>query len=248
MSEETNSLIGQTIGDYQIVKLLGEGGMGEVYAADHRTLGHRTAFKVLRREIMNNQEAVERFRQEARLIARVRHPNLIDIFDIGELPDGRLYYVMEYLAGQALSSLLEKKRLTFREVIHIIRQLCAGLNAAHQAGIVHRDLKPDNLFLVERVGEQPLVKLVDFGIAKTVTSRAVVGSSAIRSSGLLISAMAIMARWRIPPENSWGCWSTRLSGLGMPTRASISMTVVRAAFFETFSCTRMASVSCCPTV
>ena len=111
---------------------------------------------------------VERFRQEARLIARVRHPNLIDIFDIGELPDGRLYYVMEYLAGQALSSLLEKKRLTFREVIHIIRQLCAGLNAAHQAGIVHRDLKPDNLFLVERAGEQPLVKLVDFGIAKTV--------------------------------------------------------------------------------
>lgn len=168
MSEETNSLIGQTIGDYQIVKLLGEGGMGEVYAADHRTLGHRTAFKVLRREIMNNQEAVERFRQEARLIARVRHPNLIDIFDIGELPDGRLYYVMEYLAGQALSSLLEKKRLTFREVIHIIRQLCAGLNAAHQAGIVHRDLKPDNLFLVERAGEPPLVKLVDFGIAKTV--------------------------------------------------------------------------------
>ena len=168
MSDEIKSLIGQTVGDYKIVKLLGEGGMGEVYAAEHRTLGHRTAFKVLRREIMNNQEAVERFRQEARLIARVRHQNLIDIFDIGELPDGRLYYVMEHLSGQALSGLLEKKRLPFREVMQIARQLCAGLAAAHQAGIVHRDLKPDNLFLVERAGEPPLVKLVDFGIAKTI--------------------------------------------------------------------------------
>ena len=168
MSDETNSLIGQVAGDYQIVKLLGEGGMGEVFAAQHRTLGHRTAFKVLRREIMNNQEAVERFRQEARLIARVRHQNLIDIFDIGELPDGRLYYVMEYLSGQSLASLLEKRRLPFREVMQIMRQLCAGLSAAHQAGIVHRDLKPENLFLVERAGEPPLLKLVDFGIAKTV--------------------------------------------------------------------------------
>lgn len=168
MSDETNSLIGQIAGDYQIVKLLGEGGMGEVYAASHRTLGHRTACKVLRREIMSNQEAVERFRQEARLIARVRHQNLIDIFDIGELPDGRLYYVMEYLAGQSLASLLEKRRLPFREVMQIMRQLCAGLSAAHAAGIVHRDLKPENLFLVERPGEPPLLKLVDFGIAKTV--------------------------------------------------------------------------------
>ena len=110
---------------------------------------------------MNHQEAVERFRQEARLIARVRHQNLIDIFDIGELPDGRLYYVMEHLSGQALSGLLEKKRLPFREVMQIARQFCAGLAAAHQAGIVHRDLKPDNLFLVERAGEPPLVKLVE---------------------------------------------------------------------------------------
>lgn len=168
MSDETNNLIGQIAGDYQIVKLLGEGGMGEVYAASHRTLGHRTACKVLRREIMSNQEAVERFRQEARLIARVRHQNLIDIFDIGELSDGRLYYVMEYLSGQSLASLLEKRRLPFREVMQIMRQICAGLSAAHAAGIVHRDLKPENLFLVERPGEPPLVKLVDFGIAKTI--------------------------------------------------------------------------------
>ncbi len=168
MSEETNTLIGQTVGDYKIVKLLGEGGMGEVYAASHQQLGHRSAVKVLRREIMNNKEAVERFRQEARLIARVRHQNLIDIFDIGELPDGRLYYVMEHLSGQSLASLLEKKRLSFRELMQIMRQLCAGLSAAHKAGIVHRDLKPDNLFLVEREGEPSLVKLVDFGIAKTV--------------------------------------------------------------------------------
>jgi serine/threonine protein kinase len=168
MSEESNSLVGQTVGDYKIEKLLGEGGMGEVYAGQHAHLGHRAAVKVLRREIMNNREAVERFRQEARLIASVRHQNLIDIFDIGELSDGRLYYVMEYLSGKSLAEVLEKQRLSFREVMQIVRQVCAGLAAAHDAGIVHRDLKPENLFLVMREGEPPLVKLVDFGIAKTI--------------------------------------------------------------------------------
>lgn len=168
MSEEIDSLIGQTVGDYEITKLLGEGGMGVVYTGVHKHLGHKCAVKVLRREIMNNKEAVERFRQEARLIARVRHQNLIDIFDIGELPDGQLYYVMEFLSGQSLADLLDKQRLSFREIMLFMRQICAGLAAAHEAGIVHRDLKPENLFLVQRSGEPPFVKLVDFGIAKTV--------------------------------------------------------------------------------
>ncbi|MFO0573109.1 MAG: HEAT repeat domain-containing protein [Polyangia bacterium] len=164
-----DALIGTTVGDYKLTGILGEGGMGIVYAAEHLTLGSRTACKVLRREVMDNPDAVARFLQEARLISRVRHRNLIDIFDAGELPDGRLYYIMEYLKGQPLQDRIAAgPRLTFAEIVHLLRQIGAGLQAAHGAGIVHRDLKPANIFLVAQPGAPPLVKVVDFGVAKVL--------------------------------------------------------------------------------
>jgi HEAT repeat protein len=144
--------------------------MGIVYAAEHVTLGHRTACKVLRPEVMRQKDAVERFLQEARQVSKIRHNNLIDIFDIGELPDGRLYYVMEYLAGRPLSQ--QRARLSFPEIVNIGRQVCAGLSAAHAAGLVHRDLSPDNLFLCERPGSALVVKIMDFGVAKVVSGEA----------------------------------------------------------------------------
>jgi serine/threonine-protein kinase len=140
--------------------------MAVVYAAEHRTLGHRTACKVLRPEFMRQEDAVARFLLEAQKISTIRHPNLIDIFDSGELADGRLYYVMEYLAGRPLSQVAAQSRLPFAEIIHIGRQVCAGLSAAHAAELVHRDLSPDNLFLCERPGAAPLVKIMDFGVAE----------------------------------------------------------------------------------
>ena len=164
-----DALVGTTVGAYKLTGILGEGGMGVVYAAEHLTLGSRTACKVLRREVMDNPDAVARFLQEARLISRVRHRNLIDIFDAGELPDGRLYYIMEYLKGQPLQDRIAAgPRLTFAEILHLLRQIGAGLQAAHGAGIVHRDLKPANIFLVAQPGAPPLVKVVDFGVAKVL--------------------------------------------------------------------------------
>ena len=161
-----DALLGSQVGDYQITGLLGEGTMGIIYAAEHIKLGHRTACKVLRPEVMSQKDAVERFLQEARQVSKIRHNNLIDIFDIGELPDGRLYYVMEYLAGRPLAQVIAKGRLSFVEIVNLGRQVCAGLSAAHAAGLVHRDLSPDTLFLCERPGSSPLVKVMDFGVAE----------------------------------------------------------------------------------
>lgn len=168
MAEAPDPLIGTTVGDYKIIDHIDEGGMGLVYLAEHVTLRNKTACKVLRKELLTQKEMIERFLQEAKLVSQIRHPNLIDIFDIGELPDGRLYYVMEYLKGQPLSDRIRKQRPSFAELLHLTRQLCAGLSAAHGAGIVHRDLKPENIFLVEQPGAPPLVKVVDFGVAKVL--------------------------------------------------------------------------------
>ncbi|HNN97065.1 MAG TPA: protein kinase [Pseudomonadota bacterium] len=168
MTDGSDPLIGTTIGDYKITGLIGQGGMGVVYAAEHTTLHHKTACKVLRPEMANHPETVERFLQEARLISRIRNTNLIDIFDIGELPDKRLYYVMEFLSGRTLAQALQDQRLPFAGIVSIMTQICSGLQAAHAAGLVHRDLKPDNLFLVERKDEPPLLKIVDFGVAKVM--------------------------------------------------------------------------------
>lgn len=167
-----DALIGSQVGDYRITALLGQGTRGLVYAAEHLKLGHRTACKVLRQEVMRQKDTVERFVQEARQISKIGHRNLIDIFDIGELADGRLYYIMEYLSGRTLTQVLAQGRLGLGEIINLSRQACAGLAAAHAAGLVHRDLCPDNLFLCERPGSAPLLKVVGFGFAKVVHDEA----------------------------------------------------------------------------
>ena len=184
VNPSAESLIGTTVGDYKIIDIIGQGGMGTVYTAEHQQLHHLTACKVLRAEVANHPETVERFLQEARLISRIRNTNLIDIFDIGELPDKRLYYVMEYLNGRTLAQALHDQRMPFAGIVAIMGQICSGLHAAHAAGLVHRDLKPDNLFLVERPGEPPLVKIVDFGVAKVMD----LGSTEAKSQPGLPSA------------------------------------------------------------
>ena len=114
--------------------------MGVVYTAEHIQLHHQTACKVLRAEMASHPETVERFLQEAKFISRIRHQNLIDIFDIGELPDKRLYYVMEKLTGRTLAQVLQTEKLPFARITSIMSQICAGLAAAHAAGLVHREL------------------------------------------------------------------------------------------------------------
>src|SRR5205085_7077490 len=114
--------------------------MGIVFSAEHLKLKRKTAFKVLRKELVADQQEADRFISEARVVSKIGHPNIIDIFDIGTLPDGRLYYVMELLQGHPLTDLMKQKRLTFKEFLPIVRQTCDGLDAAHNLNIVHRDL------------------------------------------------------------------------------------------------------------
>ncbi|MEK6609073.1 MAG: serine/threonine-protein kinase, partial [Myxococcota bacterium] len=160
-------MIGKRIGNYRVTAQLGEGGMGVVYRAEHPVIGKKVALKVLRPELTANAEAVKRFIAEARAVNAIGHPNIVDIFDFAELPDGGLYFTMELLAGESLSTRLSRGRLPVALALDLATQVATALQAAHACGIVHRDVKPDNIFLVPRSdGAGPFVKVVDFGIAK----------------------------------------------------------------------------------
>jgi tRNA A-37 threonylcarbamoyl transferase component Bud32 len=158
------------IGNYDITGFLGSGGMADVYLGVHPVLGRKAAIKLLRRELLGDSGLRQRFLQEARITDRLRHPNIVEMLDVGQTLDGRLYLVMELLEGMTLASRLDEGKLDTGEAIAILIQLCAGLRAAHDAGVVHRDLKPDNIFLTH--GESGLcVKILDWGVARDDNSR-----------------------------------------------------------------------------
>ncbi len=161
-------MIGEMVGSYRILHKLGEGGMGVVYQAEHNVIGRRAAIKMLKPEASANKDTVDRFFNEARATARIKHSGLIDIFDFGHHSDGSAFIVMELLDGEALVAMLERDgRLGFAPMTDIMVQLCAAIGAAHAKGIVHRDLKPENVFLVpDDVKGGTRVKVLDFGIAK----------------------------------------------------------------------------------
>ena len=160
-------LIGQVLdGRYRVESVLGEGGMGLVYKAVHVALKKPLAIKVLRPEVSKNEQIVARFRQEAQSASAIGNQHIIDISDFGELQDGSTYFVMEFLTGRSLTGALEEGRFTPQRVIHVAKQLCRALGAAHEIGVVHRDMKPDNVQLIERGADKDFVKVLDFGIAK----------------------------------------------------------------------------------
>jgi serine/threonine-protein kinase len=155
------------IGQYQLLKLLGAGGMGEVYLAEHRLLKRPCALKLIRTGEGVNPQAQARFEREVQAAARLTHPNTIEIYDYGHTRDGTFYYVMEYLPGMTLAELVHRfGPLPPGRVIYLLRQACRGLAEAHALGFVHRDLKPANLFLAVRGGEYDFVKILDFGLVK----------------------------------------------------------------------------------
>ena len=189
------SLVGQVIGDrYRLVKKLGEGGMGEVYVAEHMHIEKRVALKLLHAAVLSNPEAVTRFRQEARSASSIGHPNIVQIDDFGTLPDGSVYLAMEFLDGCALSD-LAVIGLPVGRVLHIAIQTCHGLGAAHAKGIVHRDMKPDNIYITSQ-GGRDVPKILDFGIAKVTGAD---GGNNLTRTGTIFGTPFYMA-----PEQALG--------------------------------------------
>ncbi len=165
-----NDLVGQVVADrYHVVKKLGEGGMGQVYLAEHVKMGRRSAIKVMNPSMVHDPDAVARFNREAANASRINHPNVCAIYDFGETPDGLIYLAMEFIEGEPLTDVLERDgALPLPRATAIFLQTAEALQAAHDLGIVHRDLKPDNIMLTGRKGGGDTVKVVDFGIAKAV--------------------------------------------------------------------------------
>ncbi|HEX2875341.1 MAG TPA: protein kinase [Polyangiaceae bacterium] len=167
-SEAGESLVGTVLaGRYRIERLLGSGGMGSVYRAEHVLMRKACAVKVLHREMTQVKEVVARFEREAVAAARIEHPNVAAATDFGQLENGSFYLVLEFIEGQSLSQLIGSQgALKEERALLIVRQIADALAAAHAAGIVHRDLKPDNVMLVAKDGSSDFVKVLDFGIAK----------------------------------------------------------------------------------
>ncbi len=160
--------VGALVGEYRIEKLVGQGGMGQVYGAVHPVIGKRAAIKVLRGELCADPEAIDRFVLEARAVNQIGHPNIVDVFAFGSLPDGRQYMVMEWLRGESLDERIRRMLPTLEETCEIMLSICAALDAAHSEQIVHRDLKPHNVFISHARGMKPAIKLLDFGLVKLI--------------------------------------------------------------------------------
>ena len=167
--EQADSLIGSLLADrYRVLRMLGEGGMGRVYLAEHVRMGRMSAVKVMSPALAPTADAISRFNREAANASRINHPNVAAIYDFGETADGTLYLAMEYVDGETLASLVRRTgSLPLPLVGELTRQIADALNAAHQFGIVHRDLKPDNILVTRDADDHYLIKVVDFGIAKT---------------------------------------------------------------------------------
>jgi molecular chaperone DnaK len=162
--------VGESIGNYKLVDLLGQGGMGRVYLAEHAVLGRRVALKMLRRRFSENPQAVERFQSEARAVNQIRHENIIQVTDF-LTAEGFTCYIMELLEGRSVAELLSSVGVPrIDRALRIGLQVADAMVAVHDAAIIHRDLKPENIFLTEKEGRDNFVKLLDFGVAKLVDS------------------------------------------------------------------------------
>jgi serine/threonine-protein kinase len=171
--------------------VVGTGGHGTVYQAEHRILGRRAAVKVLHSHLVDRSEMLQRFVREAQVVNQIHHPNIVSVYDFGLLQDGSPYYVMELLPPRTLSHvLLERGRLPPHRALAFLEPICAALEAAHRAGVVHRDLKASNVAVVSE-GQPPQVKLLDFGIAKIIHPEP--GQPCLTSDGQRLGTSQVMA-------------------------------------------------------
>ena len=193
-------LIGRVVGGkFRVEKLLGQGGMGRVYLAEHVRIGRRCALKVLAPNLVGDPSSIRRFDGEARNASRIVHPSVAVVYDFEETPDGLVYLVLEYVDGETLGAILgrsENQRLDVTRSIHIARDVADALQAAHDLGIVHRDLKPDNIMLTQ----QDRVKVVDFGIAKAMET-AGPGQHGVTRTGFVVGTPRYMSPEQLAGTN-----------------------------------------------
>ena len=181
---------GIRLGPYEILGLLGAGGMGEVYRARDTRLGREVAVKVLPEGLAGDADRLRRFEREARAVAALNHPNILTVYDVGT-HEGVPYVVLELLEGETLQELAGRRAPTQRQVLGFAVQVAQGLDAAHQKGIVHRDLKPANLF----VTTEGRVKVLDFGLAKLIERGALDTEAVTASSPTLRAQSEIRHAW-----------------------------------------------------
>jgi eukaryotic-like serine/threonine-protein kinase len=184
---------------YRVGALLGRGGMGEVYVAEHLQTGQALALKTLLPGLRNTKDVVRRFKREAKAASVLDHPNLVEVLDLGVLPSGGLYMVMELVEGPTVAALLYQGAIQAARTLAIVRQVLDGLVHAHGRGMIHRDLKPDNLMLLDVDGHE-LVKVLDFGLVKIVDAAlAGVSDEKLTRTGSVFGTPAYMA-----PEQAVG--------------------------------------------
>jgi len=178
-SVKPDPLIGTVVGGrYEIVRLIGKGGMGAIYEVRNTRLGRQFALKTLTGDAAANPEVLQRFRREADVIAKIKHPNIVEVIDWESLADGSPAMVMEYLHGEDLGERIKEGQLHWPQIARIADQVLAALSVAHANGIVHRDLKPQNIFLAQDDSGDERVKLLDFGVSKVRDSKSFVTTDA----------------------------------------------------------------------
>jgi serine/threonine protein kinase len=192
-----DQMVGRVVkGRYQIMRRLGEGGMGTVYLADQVSIGRKVALKLLRGSYAMDDEFIERFRREARLAASLNHRNIVTVYDFDQGDDESLFIAMEYLDGEKLSDVIRRDGpLDINRAVRLCLQFAEGLEAAHHAGVIHRDIKPDNIMVVGEEGVET-IKLMDFGIARL---RDVAATSRLTRPDVIMGTPAYMA-----PEQAEG--------------------------------------------
>ena len=199
---------------YRVISKLGQGGMGQVYLAEHVRMGRKSALKIMNPGMAQDPDSVNRFNREAANASRIAHPNVAAVYDFGETADGLLFLAMEYVDGVPLSAIIEREgALTLRRGATIASQVGEALRIAHRLGIVHRDLKPDNIMVTKDLDGNELVKVVDFGIAKAMQNEA----QKVTRTGLSIGTPEYMSPEQLASENVDG--RSDIYSLGLVTFA-----------------------------
>lgn len=191
-----NSFVNKTFGQYRVQSMLGAGGMGEVYLATDEKLKRKVALKILPREFTSNDERVKRFQLEARAISALNHPNIVTIYEVGNL-EGVNYIATEYVEGKTLRDLVGQN-LKIKEILGIVIQSCEALSAAHNAGIIHRDIKPENIM----IRPDGYVKILDFGLAKLSEIEFLTMKNLTKTAkGVIIGTPAYMSPEQVTDDN-----------------------------------------------